>query len=505
MTEAIKPGKVYLVGAGPGGEGLITLAGYSLLDKADVIVKDRLANDDLLRSLEPACEIIDAGKAPGDHKMSQDEINALLIKLAKEGKTVVRLKGGDPFVFGRGGEEAEALAEAGIPFEIVPGISSAIAVPAYAGIPVTHRGVARSFAVITAHEADDPSASGIQWDKISTGIDTLVFLMGVENLPVIVENLVANGRNSDAPVAVIERGTTRRQRVVTGMLGDILNKCREAGIKPPAITVVGEVVRLREKIAWFEQGPLFGRTVVVTRPEAYAQDFSRAIRALGARVEVCSVIAYGDPPDLGPVDSAIARLSDFDWIVFTSQHGVWSFFERLTESGRDVRALGGVKIATIGPATADSLTEYRLSADFVPSKFVAESVVDEFPEDLTGKSVLIPRALEARDTIIKGLEAKGARVEAVPVYQTVRNESYAERLRELARNGEMDILTFTSPSTVKAFLALLGDVPVPESAIIACIGPITAAAARENGLEPDIVAEDYTADGLAKAILAHLA
>jgi uroporphyrinogen III methyltransferase/synthase len=502
MSHSPKPGKVYLVGAGPGDPGLITLAAQMAMVDADVVVKDRLAPD----VLSPGwpCEVIDAGKGPGDHKMTQDEINALLIKLAKEGKKVVRLKGGDPFVFGRGGEEAIALAEAGIEFEVVPGVTSAIAAPAYAGIPVTHRGIATSFAVITGHEADDKSSSGIKWDKISTGVDTLVFLMGVENLSAIVENLVSNGRSAETPVAVIENGTTPRQRVVTGTLADIVGKCEEAGIKAPAVTVVGEVVRLREKIAWFEKKPLLGRRVTVTRTDSQSDEVLDVLIDLGADVEVRPVLRFVPPPNYAPLDAAIARLADFDWIVFTSERGVHRFLRRLQDNCTDIRAMAGLKIAAIGPVTADALTRERLKVDFVPSKFVAESVVEEFPEDPAGKSVLIPRALEARDAIIKGLEAKGARVEAVPVYQTVRDERFGERLRELASSGEMDIVTFTSPSTIKHFLGLLGDVPVPESALIACIGPITADAVREHGLEPDIVADDFTAEGLVNAILAHL-
>lgn len=499
MSKPVTNGKVYLVGAGPGDPGLITLAAQMAMVEADVVVKDRLASDELLR-FGPA-EVIDAGKGPGDHRMTQDEINSLLIRLAGEGRTVVRLKGGDPFVFGRGGEEALALAQAGIEFEIVPGVTSAVAVPAYAGIPVTHRGLATSFAVITGHEADDKSESGIKWDRVSTGVDTLVFLMGVGNLPVIVENLIANGRSAETPAAVIERGTTPRQRVVVGTLADIVGKCDEARVKAPAITVVGEVVRLRDRIEWFEAAPLFGRKVIITRAEAQALESRAAFAAQGAEVEMCPVIGFNPPPDWAPLDDAIGRLSEFDWIVFTSENGARRFMQRLWDTGRDMRALAGLKIAAIGPVTADVLRQRWLSVEFVPSKFVAESVIEEFPEDLTGKSVLVPRALEARDAIITGLEAKGARVEAVPAYRTVRDDRCADRLRELAASGEMDIVTFTSPSTVKHFLEILGDVPVPESAIIACIGPITADAACEKGMRVDIVADEFTTSGLVEAIV----
>lgn len=495
-------GKVFLIGAGPGDPGLITVRGLELLSRADVVVNDRLASDRLLKHVRPDAEIIYCGKASRDHSLTQDEIIALLIDLASKGKTVARLKGGDPFVFGRGGEEAIALAEVGIEFEVVPGVSSSVAVPAYAGIPVTHRFEAASFAVITGHESPDKPDSDIHWDKLATAVDTLVFLMGVENLPHIVDRLVSNGRKPVTPVAVIRWGTHSRQQTMVGTLGDIVQKCREAEFKPPAVTVVGDVVRLRDSISWFENRPFFGKRIIVTRAEHQASALTAKLEDLGAEVEEIPVIKFVPPPDYNPLDEAIERLDTFDWILFTSANGVDWFVRRLIETGRDIRAIGKAKLGAIGPRTSAALKDLRLNVDYVPSEYVAEAVVSEFPEDVHGKSVLIPRALEARDELPVGLRNQGADVSVVGVYETVTETAHADQLRYILTSGEVDIITFTSASTVKNFMALAGDAGVPDGVVIACIGPVTADTARKHGLEPSIIAEEYTIDGLVDAMLA---
>ncbi|MCE5314944.1 MAG: uroporphyrinogen-III C-methyltransferase [Armatimonadota bacterium] len=499
-----RAGMVYLIGAGPGDPGLITVRGAHLLARADVVVTDRLANPTLLESARADAEIVYAGKSSCDHYLTQDEIIAVLIDRAQQGKVVARLKGGDPFVFGRGGEEAVALAEVGIRFEVVPGISSSVAVPAYAGIPVTHRFDAASFAIITGHEAPDKSNSDIKWDKISTAVDTLVFLMGVENLENIIEQLVANDRPANTPVAVIRWGTHPSQQTVVGTLSDIVARCETAGVKPPAVTIVGEVVKLRETISWFETKLLFGKRVLVTRASHQASALTNELRELGADVIEIPVIKFVPPDDYDIVDAAIMRSEGFDWVLFTSANGVDWFVKRLFELGLDIRAMGKAKIGAIGPKTASALENLRLKVDYVPSEYIAEAVLNEFPEDVGSKAILIPRASEARDELPDGLRAKGAEVVVAPVYKTVADESQRDTLRDTLCGGNLDIITFTSASTVTNFLSLAEDIKVPKSMSIACIGPITADAARAGGLEPAIIAEEYTIEGLVQEIASNL-
>jgi uroporphyrinogen III methyltransferase / synthase len=492
-------GRIYLVGAGPGDPKLLTLRGAELIARADVIVNDRLANPRLLKLARPDAEIVYAGKASREHTLPQDEIIGVIIERAKQGKMVVRLKGGDPFVFGRGGEEAEALRQAGVEFEVVPGISSAIAAPAYAGIPVTHRGLASSFAVITGHEAPGKPGSDIKWDRLATGVDTLVFLMGVERLAEIVEALVENGRPQETPVALVRWGTHPAQRTVVGTLADIVDGAREAGLTAPAVTIVGEVVRMREAISWFERRPLFGKRVIVTRAESSAAVLTEQLEELGAEVDEVPVIRFEPPPDYGPLDAAISELGSFDWIVFTSANGVEWFVKRLERLGLDVRAMGNAKLGAIGPKTAAALRDLRLTVDYVPSEYVAEAVVGEFPEDLSGKRVLIARALEAREELPEGLRGRGAEVVVAPAYMTVTDESSGQALRKRLEEP-VDIVTFTSASTVKSFFALIGDTKLPDDVTAACIGPITADAAREHGLSNIVVASEYTIEGIVEAL-----
>jgi len=510
-------GKVYLVGAGPGDPKLITLRGAELIAQADVIINDRLANPRLLKLARADAEIVYAGKAAREHALTQGEITGLIIDRARQGKAVVRLKGGDPFVFGRGGEEAEALREAGIKFEVVPGVSSAIAAPAYAGIPVSHRGLASSFAVVTGHEADTSTGSGsstepgrIRWDKLATGVDTLVFLMGVERLAEIVQALVKNGRPAHTPVALVQWGTHSSQRTVVGTLADIVDRVREAGLTAPAVTIVGDVVRMRETISWFENRPLFGRRVIVTRPsmfragslpEATSADLAERLEELGAEVDEFPVIRFEPPPDYAPLDRAISRIGSFDWIVFTSANGVEWFVRRLEELCLDVRAMGHARLCAIGPKTAAALRRLRLRVDYVPSEYVSEAVVREFPEVVAGRRVLIPRALEAREELPAGLRARGADVTVAAAYMTVSDDSQAQALRERLREP-VDVITFTSASTVDSFFALIGDTELPADVVAACIGPITADAARKHGLGNIVVASEYTMEGIVAALRA---
>ncbi|MDO8612443.1 MAG: uroporphyrinogen-III C-methyltransferase [Dehalococcoidia bacterium] len=644
-------GIVYLVGAGPGDPGLITVAGLEAVRQADVIVYDRLVSPRLLDHAREDAELVYVGKisgAPGGH--DQAAINALLVEKAREGRRVVRLKGGDPFVFGRGGEEAEALRAAGVPFRVVPGVTSAVAVPAYAGIPVTHRGVAATFAVVTGHEADDVILSGddararssassrrhvlseaegnlgrgsgrtqspvppaIDWERLATAVDTLVLLMGVKTLPDVVEKLIAGGRPAETPVAVIRWGTTPDQRTVIGTLADIVRRVEEAGIEPPAITVVGEVVRLRETLRWFEDRPLFGKRVLITRTRRQASALARLLAEEGAVPVELPVIEIEPSFDDAAVAAALQALTAgaYAWAVFTSANAVELWFELMRERGLDARAFGrtaarlggGVRVAAIGPATAEALAERGIVADTVPEEYIAEGLVAALagpspvipsgdaglargeagagttpreaearlparpealegpsgvttplparPEALEGTSgattpllrpgdrVLVPRAESARPELVEGLSALGAEVDEVTLYRAaVPSEAPAEALAAL-RDGGIDIVTFTSSSTVRNLAALLGDdfrvilsgedagagnavssrrpvlseaegnlgsgeggVATDERArpLIACIGPITADTARELGLRVDVVASEHTVPGLVAAL-----
>lgn len=505
-----KTGKVYLVGAGPGDPGLFTLKGVECMRRADVIVYDYLAGKPLLGYARPGAELIYVGKKGGDHTMKQPDINQLLVDKGLAGHVVTRLKGGDSFIFGRGGEEALALREAGVPFEVVPGISSAYAVPAYAGIPVTHRRLTTDVAFITGHEDPTKEESTIKWDKISTGIGTLVFLMGVKNLPYIVENLTANGRDPETPVALIRWGTTPRQQTLTGKLSNIVDLVKERGFKAPAITIVGEVVSLREKLHWFEDRPLFGKSVVVTRSRTQASDLVTALSEAGAVPVEFPTIRVMPPGDgFAALDAAIARLHAaggvpaYDWVIFTSVNGVEQFFARLDREG-DVRDLKGVKLGAIGPATAAALEARGLKLDFVPAEYRAEAVLEGLLErGVAGSRVLIPRAKEAREVLPDKLAEAGAEVEVAPAYETVLDETGAARMKDMLSGGEIDIITFTSSSTVKNFVQLLEGFDfqaLPASVTIACIGPVTAGTARELGLRVDLVADEYTIPGLVRAL-----
>lgn len=497
-------GRVSLVGAGPGDPGLITLAAVKRLQEAEVVVYDRLASPALLEHARPGAELIFVGKEGGGSCTGQADINRLLVTKAQEGKRVVRLKGGDPFVFGRGGEEAEALRRAGIPFEIVPGVTSAVAVPAYAGIPVTHRGLATSFAVITGHEDPTKEESGIHWDKIAQGADTLVFLMGLRTLPQIVKNLVANGRAASTPAAVIRWGTTPEQRTVTGTLADIVRRVEEAGLGPPAITVVGEVVRLRETLSWFEERPLFGKRVLITRTRRQASALARLLREEGAVPIELPAIEI-EPAAVGPqIEAALLELraGRYAWVVFTSANGVNVWFHIMRERGMDARAFAAANVAAIGPATAETLRQHGIEADLVPQEFIAEGILEGLMASVRpGERVLVPRAEGARPELIEGLKRAGVTADEVILYRAVTPPEAPPEAVASLREGRVDIVTFTSSSTVRNLVALLGgDVELLRRPIIACIGPVTAETARAEGLRVDVVAGEHTIEGLVSAL-----
>lgn len=499
----MKQGMVYLVGAGPGDYKLISVKALEYLQMADTIVYDRLADDRLLNTARPDVELIYVGKASSRHTMGQEDINQLLVDKAKEGKIVVRLKGGDPFVFGRGGEEALVLVENKIPFEIVPGITSAISVPAYAGIPVTHRGIATSFAVITGHEDPTKNESTMNWPKLATAVDTLVFLMGIENLPHITQNLMAHGRLATTPAAIIRWGTKPEQRVLITTLGQAAVAVAEAGMKPPGIFIVGEVVTLREKLAWFDERLLFGKTVLVTRAREQAAALTSELETLGAKCIEEPAIKIVPPESYDALDEAINKLATYQWLIFTSVNGVEYFFKRLHELKYDSRALGNVRIATIGAQTAAKLKNYGITADVVPLEFKAEGIIEALTGHIEpGMSILIPRASMAREILPQKLREMGAKVAVVPVYHTLVGEADGVMLATKLERDEIELVTFTSSSTVVNLLQLLGPegARLLEHSKVACIGPITAQTCIEYGITPAVVAEEYTIKGLVQGI-----
>ncbi len=497
---------IYLVGSGPGDPGLFTVKGVRCMKEADAIVYDRLAPEALLGYARPEAEKIYVGKKPGNPTMSQEEIDALLVDLGRAGKTVVRLKGGDPYIFGRGGEEALALKEAGIPFEVVPGVTSGVAAPAYAGIPVTHRNVSTSVAFVTGHE--DPSKGGtdVDWGKLANAAETLVLYMGVGRLEEISRGLVAAGRSPDTLVACVRWGTVPEQRTVTGTLEDIADRVAEAGLKPPAIIVIGEVVALRESgLDWYERRPLFGRRVVVTRARTQAGGLSAELERLGAEVYEFPTIEIAPPEDFGPLDAAIRELDSFGLIVFTSVNGVEAFLERLGHQGLDLRAVPReAKVAAIGPATAERVGRAGLRVDVVPEEYRAEGLIEALdPGQLAGERVLIPRAKVAREILPVRLREAGAEVVVPPAYESVSSAKGKEELSLRLRSDEIDCVTFTASSTVENFVGAFGAEEAARllaGTRVACIGPITADTARKCGLRVDAEADEYTILGLVEAV-----
>jgi uroporphyrinogen III methyltransferase/synthase len=506
MAKAEK-GKVYLVGAGPGDPGLLTLKARECIEKADVVIYDYLANVVFLEYARKDAERIYVGKEGGRHTLGQNEINRLIVEKASDGLRVVRLKGGDPFIFGRGGEEAQELVKAGIPFEVVPGVTSAIAVPAYAGIPLTHRDFTATVAFVTGHEDPSKETSNIAWDKIATGIGTLVFLMGMGNLPKIAANLMEHGRSPDTPVAVIRAGTVPGQKTVTGSLGDIAELAQKEKLKPPAIIVVGDVVSLRKDLNWFEQKPLFGKRIVVTRAREQASDFVARLSGLGAECVEFPTIEVIPPLSWKELDRTIGNLERYQWLVFTSVNGVRYFFERLRDSGRDARNLKGIRVAAIGPKTGDAIRDQGVRPELVPEEYRAEAVVEAFrKQGVKGLRILLPRAAEAREVLPQQLEDMGAAVEVVEAYRTVRPEGAKDEVRAMLETGGIHMVTFTSSSTVNNFMGMFegereGLLKWMEKVAVACIGPVTAKTAQEKGLSVRVTPPEYTIEALTKAIV----
>jgi len=491
------PGRVYLVGAGPGDPGLMTARALELISLADVILYDRLIPDGALDGARADAELVFVGKEGGGSSAEQPQIEELMLQRARDGRTVVRLKGGDPFVFGRGGEEALALRDAGIPFEVVPGVTAGVAAPAYAGIPVTQRGVASAVALVTGHEDPTKPESALDWESLAAFPGTLVLYMGVARLGEITSALIAAGRPTDEPAAVVEAGTLAAQRTVRAPLGELAEAVTEAAVRPPAVTVVGPVSELAEQIAWRTAGPLAGRTVAVTRARAQSSDMARRLRALGARVVEAPVIR------IRPLENGPGRLdpSGYDLVCLTSPNGVRLLFERLAGAGLDARALAGATVAAIGPGTAAALAGHGIRADVVPERFVAEALVEALA-DVPVSRALIARAGQARDVLPDALRARGAEVDVVALYETV-----AEPLsvRALAAARSADYITFTSSSTVSFFLAAAGgEAGLSPGTRVVSIGPVTTAALLEAGLAPDVEAERHDIGGVIEAILADL-
>jgi len=501
----MKNGIVHLVGAGPGDPGLITLRGKECISLADVVVYDYLACEQLLAYARPGAELIYAGKIGGRHNHEQWQINDLLVEKALSGKIVTRLKGGDPFIFGRGGEECEALVSAGIPFEIVPGVTAGIGAAAYAGIPLTHRHITTSVAFVTGHEDPEKESSVIDWERLSLGSGTIVFYMGVKNLPQITGSLMEHGRSPETPVALIRWGTRPEQQILTGTLADIAELARKAAFKAPAITIVGEVVKLREKLRWFDSRPLFGKGILVTRAADQAGQFSRLLATNGAAVFECPTIKLVQPESWLELDREIDRLASFDWTIFTSANAVSFFFDRIAAKGLDCRAFGSCRICAVGPKTAALLLAKGIKADLIPTDYKAEGVVEEFRKiDLQGKKLLFPRADKARELIPSALGEMGAAVAAPITYRNVVPDTLPPSLLEALEEQRIHCVTFTSSSTAENLAVMLGEnrmLRLLEGVAVAAIGPVTAKTCRELGLDVHIEPLNYTLENMTAEIV----
>jgi uroporphyrinogen III methyltransferase/synthase len=505
MTQDARRGMVYLVGAGPGDPGLLTVKGKECLERAEVVLYDYLANPTLLRHVPAAAERIYVGRRGRGQYQNQHDINRVLIERAKAGKIVVRLKGGDPFVFGRGGEEAEAVAAAGVDFEIVPGVTAAVAVPAYAGIPVTHRTMASTVTIVTGHEEPDKPVPLLEWPKLASTSGTLVFMMGMKNLPAIVAHLLSDGRSPHTPVAVVRWGTRADQRTLVGTLLDIVEKTQAARFEPPTVIIIGEVVRLREQLNWFEKRPLFGKRILTTRAQKQSHEFSQLLTAYGAEPVEAPTIELVPPASWELVDEAVAKLDHYQWLIFTSANGVMPFMQRVRDLGKDSRAFARMRICCIGPKTALALRRYGLQADVLPAEYQAEGIIASLAkENLRGQRILIPRAEVAREILPDQLRELGAHVDIVPVYRTVVPSRDIEPLKEELREGRIDVVTFTSSSTVRNFVEMLGGADTARTlivqSVVGCIGPITARTAEEYGLAVSILPAENTVLSLAEAI-----
>jgi len=507
----VNKGKVYLVGAGPGDPKLITVRGLQCLKLSDVVVYDRLASPRLLSDLKPGAEKIYVGKLPDRHTMKQEEINELLVKLALQGKTVTRLKGGDPTIFGRVGEEAELLYEHGIEFEIVPGITSAIAVPAYAGIPVTHRDMASSLSIVTGHESPEKLDKSIYWDKVTNATGTLIFLMGVAKIGYIAEQLIRHGKRAETPIALIRWGTRPEQRTIVGTLESIERLVKEADFKPPAVIVVGDVVLQREKLKWYERKPLFGMRVLVTRSRAQSSELAEQIESLGGEPCEFPVIEIQSPsaPDAAArIKDGLELAESYQWVMFTSVNGVDYFFRWLRELGIDIRRFHGAKIAAVGVKTAEALQQRGLTVQHIPEKFHAEGLLESLSGELKpGERVLLPRGDLARKVLPRELEAAGLTVVELDVYETVLADQQDEFTLDWIRNKGIHMITFTSTSTVNNLLEVLRRNGIDDPAghlrgiPIASIGPLTTAAAVKAGLDVTVEPETSTIEDMLNSII----
>ncbi|MGE0789695.1 MAG: uroporphyrinogen-III C-methyltransferase [Sandaracinaceae bacterium] len=503
-------GKVYLIGAGPGDPELITLRGRRRLAEADLVLYDALIHPDVLGYARADAERVFVGKRAGHPSERQHRIDERMLEAARAGRVVARLKGGDPFLFGRGSEEAEHLFLAGIPFEVVPGVPSPVAATAYAGITLTHREHSSSVAYVTATESREKDESSHDWGKLATATSTLVIFMGMRKLASLMQLLVDHGRSPDAPAAVVQWASLPAQRTVIGTVGDIAERAADAGLGLPALTIVGEVVAHREALRWFEGRPLFGKRVLVTRPEHQQASVSQLLADEGAEAVRAAAIRIEGPSDPGPLRDAVADARAYRWVVFTSANGVAAFFGEVDRQGLDARILGAARVAAIGPATQDALRARGVRADVMPDEFVgegaAEAVIAADP-DLRGARVLLPRAEVARMALPDRLREVGAEVDVVSAYRTVSATAEdAARIRELVTTAQVDVLTFTSPSTVREVAAALGDAEpalLTGDLVVACIGPVTAQAAKERGWPVHVVADDYTAEGLVAALRAY--
>jgi uroporphyrinogen III methyltransferase/synthase len=482
-------GKVFLVGAGPGDPALLTLRAAELIASADFIAIDALVSQEIANRVSPVAEVVYVGKRAAAHSLPQDQINQLLIDEAKKGKIVVRLKGGDPFVFGRGGEEAEELVAAGVAFEIVPGISSSIAGPAYAGIPVTHRSFATSLTLVTGHESE--SSTGIKWDALAQLDGTIVFMMGFGNLDTIVSKLIEHGVTPDRPIAVISKATTPEQRTVAGTLATIEAKVAAANLPTPALIVVGDVVKMHDTINWFETRPLFGKRIVVTRAREQASDLKRLFQESGATVIEFPTIAIAPPESFVSLDRSIDE--HFDWLVFTSSNGVAAFFERLFAKGRDVRALAGTRVACVGETTASALRARGLAPDLVPEKFMSSALIPQFDADQKGVRIVVIRAAEGREEFVEEMRRRGADVHLAVAYRTMPVAANADELHDI------DVVTFTSASTVDNFFAAIGCQSL-DGTLLASIGPMTSEAIRKHGREVGVEAASASVQALFDAV-----
>ncbi len=496
---------VFLVGAGPGDPGMLTLRAKEIIETCDIMIYDYLANADFLKWCKPDCEMVYVGKKGGDHTLPQDKINDLIVEKAGSGKRVCRLKGGDPYVFGRGGEEGEELVEAGIDFEVVPGITAGVAAPAYAGIPVTHRDHTTSVCFITGHEDPTKGESGHNWEVYGKSTSTLVFYMGVGNLPMIAHKLMENGRPGSTPVALVRWGTRCNQTSFVSTLEKVAEEASKRNWKAPSIIVVGGVCGLHDKLGWFEKKPMLGKGVVVTRAREQASGLVNILRGHGACVHEFPTISVEHLDDYNEVETAIMQLARYRWVVFTSVNGVKFFWEQLSEIGLDARIFAGMKIAAIGPATASELRGRGINPDFVPKKYVAEHVVKGLLElGIQGQDVLIPRARVAREVLPKELEKAGCNVTVLPVYETRLTQADGNEIIAALDNDEIHYVTFTSSSTVENFFELVAPAVFKTypNVRVASIGPVTTGTLKKFGFTPDIQPDDYTVPGLVQALLA---